>query len=53
MLPEHLVLKTAKETVTQFRDAWQNEIKHLPISQSATDIIWNNAERIRLWKEVA
>lgn len=53
MLPENLVLKTAKETVTQFRDAWQSEIKHLPISQSTADIIWNNAERIRLWKEVA
>ncbi len=53
MLPEHLVLKTAKETVTQFRDAWHSEIKHLPISQSATDITWKNAERIRLWKEVA
>ncbi len=53
MLPEHLVLKTAKETITQFRDTWHNEIKHLPISQTAADIIWNNAERIRLWKEVA
>lgn len=53
MLPEHLVLKTAKETVVQFRDAWQNEIKHLPISGATADIIWKNAERIRLWKEVA
>lgn len=53
MLPEHLVLKTAKETVTQFRDAWHGEIKHLPISGATADIIWKNAERIRLWKEVA
>jgi serine/threonine-protein kinase HipA len=53
MLPEHLVLKTAKETVTQFRDAWQSEIKHLPISQTTADTIIKNAERIRLWKEVA
>lgn len=53
MLPEHLVLKTAKETVTQFRDVWHNEIKHLPISEATANIIWNNAERIRLWKEVA
>jgi serine/threonine-protein kinase HipA len=52
MLPEHLVLKTAKETVTQFRDAWQSEIKHLPISQTTADTILKNAERIRLWKEV-
>lgn len=52
MLPEHLVLKTAKETVTQFRDTWQSEIKHLPISRTTADIILKNAERIRLWKEV-
>ena len=52
MLPKHLVLKTAKETVAQFRDAWNSEIKHLPISQSTADIILKNAERIRLWKEV-
>lgn len=52
MLPEHLVLKTAKETVIQFRDVWHSEIKHLPISGTTADIIWKNAERIRLWKEV-
>lgn len=52
ILPERLVLKTAKETVKCFRDVWQTEIKHLPISQATADLIFKNAENTQLWNEV-
>lgn len=52
MLPERLVLKTAKETVERFRDLWEVEKNNLPVNKETIEIISKNAERIRLYHEV-
>lgn len=52
MLPQRLVLKTAKETVQIFCEIWEKEKYNLPINKETVDIISKNAERIRLYNEV-
>lgn len=46
MLPEKLVLDTARETVALFHHHWQAEKAHLPLSQTVIDAIERHLERV-------
>jgi serine/threonine-protein kinase HipA len=45
-LPKKLVLDTARETVTRFRDVWSAEKKNLPLSENLIETIEAHAETI-------
>ncbi|HBF13178.1 MAG TPA: kinase [Deltaproteobacteria bacterium] len=51
-LPEKLVLDTAKETVQRFRQVWQKESKHLPLTAHSIRVIEKNFQTVKLAKEV-
>lgn len=46
LLPEKLVLDTARETVALFHQYWQAEKAHLPLSKSVIDVIERHLERV-------
>lgn len=39
MLPEKLVLDTAKQTVSSFHEVWSREKKHLPLTKHMIEVI--------------
>jgi serine/threonine-protein kinase HipA len=46
MLPEKLVLDTARETVALFRQHWQTEKRNLPLSQSVIETIERHVNKV-------
>jgi len=46
MLPEKLVLDTARETVARFHQHWQAEKANLPLSQTVIEVIERHLERV-------
>ena len=48
MLPEKLVLDTAKETLTKFHELWNSEKAHLPLSKGIMEAIENHLKSISL-----
>ncbi|MEX2495111.1 MAG: HipA domain-containing protein [Woeseia sp.] len=48
MLPEGLVLETARETVALFNEHWRAEKKHLPLSQPVIEAIEAHVDKIPL-----
>ncbi|HYP66830.1 MAG TPA: HipA domain-containing protein [Thiobacillaceae bacterium] len=46
MLPEKLVLDTARETVALFHQHWQAEKAHLPLSPTVIEVIERHLERV-------
>jgi len=48
MLPEKLVLDTAKETVTKFHELWSSEKAHLPLSKGIIKAIENHLKALPL-----
>lgn len=48
MLPEKLVLDTAKQTVAGFHEIWAKEKAHLPLNKSIIDSIENHLRNIPL-----
>ena len=46
MLPEKLVLDTARETVALFHQHWQAEKGNLPLSQFAIEAIEDHVNRV-------
>lgn len=51
-LPEKRVLDTAKETVRRFRQVWQRERKHLPLSAHSIRVIERHVKTVTLVGEV-
>lgn len=51
MLPEKLVLDTAKETVQKFWDIWEKEKNNLPFAGHVRDMIEQNLKRIPVYSE--
>ncbi len=47
-LPEHLVLSTARDTVTAFRETWAKERPHLPLHEEIAAVIDRQLETIPL-----
>lgn len=52
-LPEPLVIHTAKETVQRFRQVWQSERKHLPLSKHVIAIIEGHIKSLPLAGKMA
>ena len=50
-LPEKIVLDTAAETVTRFRDAWDTEKKNLPLLKNVVDVIDAHLPTVPLYGE--
>ncbi|WP_374467696.1 type II toxin-antitoxin system HipA family toxin, partial [Ferrovibrio sp.] len=50
MLPEKLVLDTAMETVSRFREIWAAEKAHLPLEKKVIDAVEAHADRIPIFK---
>ncbi len=48
MLPEKLVIDTAKETVTRFHGAWKAEKSNLPLSKKLIEAIENHLKTVPL-----
>jgi serine/threonine-protein kinase HipA len=48
MLPEKLVLDTAKQTVAGFHEVWAKEKAHLPLTKSVIDAIETHLRSIPL-----
>ena len=46
MLPERLVLETARETVELFHRHWQAEKRNLPLSQSVIETIEDHVRKV-------
>lgn len=46
MLPEKLVLDTARETVALFHQHWEAEKAHLPLSSTVIEVIERHLERV-------
>jgi serine/threonine-protein kinase HipA len=53
LLPERLVLGTARETVARFLDVWRAEKKHLWLSTDVVDAVDRNIALVPLVKEGA
>ena len=53
MLPEGLVLETARQTAALFHEHWQAEKKNLPLSGAVIDAIEAHLEKIPLGKAAA
>lgn len=49
MLNEKLVIDTAKETVSNFRDAWVREQRHLPLSKEKVAAIDEHMKRVPIF----
>ncbi len=50
LLPEKLVLDTAKQTVESFDEVWNKEKHHLPLTQGMIDTINNHLKTIPLYQ---
>jgi serine/threonine-protein kinase HipA len=51
-LPEKLVLKTAKETVERFKEAWKSEQAHLPLEARVVNAINQHVKLIPLYSDI-
>lgn len=51
-LPERLVLDTARETVGRFREVWDQEKKHLPMSSGVLRSIENHLKSLPLFGQL-
>lgn len=47
-LPEKLVLDTARETAARFREHWQAEKSHLPLTKSVIDAVESHMKTVPL-----
>jgi len=52
MLPKHLVLDMARETVTRFLDLWAVEKAHLPLDRAVRDAIDAHLARLPIVREI-
>ncbi|MBI4356403.1 MAG: hypothetical protein HY559_00780 [Gammaproteobacteria bacterium] len=50
-LPERLVLDTAKETVNRFKEVWEKEQFHLPLSKKTIAAIHEHSQSIPIMKD--
>lgn len=50
-IPEKLVLGTARETVVRFRDHWEAQNTHLPMSKTVVDAIDQHLPRVPIANE--
>jgi len=47
-LPEHLVFRTARDTVTRFRDVWARDKSHLPLRDDVIAAVETQLQRVPL-----
>lgn len=52
LLPEKLVMDTAREVVQRFRDLWQTEKAHLPVARNVAAAIDAHAPTVPLYQEL-
>jgi serine/threonine-protein kinase HipA len=53
LLPQKIVIDTARETVRRFREAWEAEKNHLPLANKVKKMIDAHAPMIPLYEELA
>ena len=53
LLPEKLVIETAKETVQRFKHVWESEKNNLPLAAKVMEMIDAHAPTIPLYTEIA
>lgn len=53
LLPEKLVIDTAKETVARFKEIWMAEKTNLPLARNVVDAVNAHAPSIPIYRELA
>ena len=51
LLPEKLIVDTARETVDRFKQVWTQESKHLPLDKKVDDLITAHSSKVAIYQD--